>query len=78
MEAVRTSETSVDNNFTRQYIPEDNFEHYGKNVWIPTISFISDISIIGTGIRWNIFVKTCMNIALLVFSYWEEEKLKKK
>jgi hypothetical protein len=24
MEAVRTSETSVDNNFTRQYIPEDN------------------------------------------------------
>jgi hypothetical protein len=27
MEAVRTSETSVDNNFTRQYIPEDNSEH---------------------------------------------------
>jgi hypothetical protein len=27
MEAVRTSETSVDNHFTRQYIPEDNFEH---------------------------------------------------
>jgi hypothetical protein len=26
-EAVRTSETSVDNNFTRQYIPEDNSEH---------------------------------------------------
>jgi hypothetical protein len=26
MEAVRTSETSVDNNFTRQYIPEDNYE----------------------------------------------------
>jgi hypothetical protein len=25
MEAVRTSETSVDNHFTRQYIPEDNF-----------------------------------------------------
>jgi hypothetical protein len=25
MEAVRTSETSVDNYFTRQYIPEDNF-----------------------------------------------------
>jgi hypothetical protein len=24
MEAVRTSETSVDNNFTRQYIPEDD------------------------------------------------------
>jgi hypothetical protein len=27
MEAVRTSETSVDNNFTRQYIAEDNSEH---------------------------------------------------
>jgi hypothetical protein len=26
MEAVRTSETSVDNQFTRQYIPEDNSE----------------------------------------------------
>jgi hypothetical protein len=27
MEAVRTSETSVDNHFTRQYIPEDNSEY---------------------------------------------------
>jgi hypothetical protein len=27
MEAARTSETSVDNYFTRQYIPEDNSEH---------------------------------------------------
>jgi hypothetical protein len=26
MEAARTSETSVDNNFTRQYITEDNSE----------------------------------------------------
>jgi hypothetical protein len=26
MEAVRTSETSVDNYFTRQYIPEGNSE----------------------------------------------------
>jgi hypothetical protein len=30
MEAVRTSETSVDNNFTWQYIPEDNSEHHGR------------------------------------------------
>jgi hypothetical protein len=30
MEAVRTSETSVDNHFTRQYIPEDNSEHRQK------------------------------------------------
>jgi hypothetical protein len=27
MEALRTSETSVDNHFTQQYIPEDNSEH---------------------------------------------------
>jgi hypothetical protein len=27
MEAVRTSETSVDTHFTQQYIPEDNSEH---------------------------------------------------
>jgi hypothetical protein len=26
IEAARTSETSVDNYFTRQYIPEDNYE----------------------------------------------------
>jgi hypothetical protein len=28
MEAARTSETSVDNYFTRQYIPEDNSEFH--------------------------------------------------
>jgi hypothetical protein len=28
VEAVRASETSVDNHFTRQYIPEDNSEHH--------------------------------------------------
>jgi hypothetical protein len=28
MEAVRTSETSVDNHFRRQYILEDNCEHH--------------------------------------------------
>jgi hypothetical protein len=27
IEAVRTSETSVDNQFTRQYNPEDSSEH---------------------------------------------------
>jgi hypothetical protein len=30
MEAVHTCETSVDNHFTRQYIPEDNFEHHTR------------------------------------------------
>jgi hypothetical protein len=31
MEAVRTSETSVDNYFTRQYIPEDNSELHTRH-----------------------------------------------
>jgi hypothetical protein len=30
MEAVRTSETSVDNHSTRQYNPEDSSEHYTR------------------------------------------------
>jgi thiamine phosphate synthase YjbQ (UPF0047 family) len=30
MEAVRTSETSVDNHFSRQYNPEDNSEHHTR------------------------------------------------
>jgi hypothetical protein len=30
MEAVRTSETSFDNNFTRQYNPEGNSEHHTR------------------------------------------------
>jgi hypothetical protein len=30
MEAARTSETSVDNHFTGQYIPEDNSEHHTR------------------------------------------------
>jgi hypothetical protein len=34
MEAVRTSETSVDNHFTRQYNPEDSSEHQMKrSLW---------------------------------------------
>jgi hypothetical protein len=30
MEEVRTSETSFDNHFTRQYNPEDNSEHHTR------------------------------------------------
>jgi hypothetical protein len=30
MEAARTTETSVDNYFTRQYITEDNSEHHTR------------------------------------------------
>jgi hypothetical protein len=35
MEAVGTSETSVDNHFTRQYIPEDNSEQVNFIVFAP-------------------------------------------
>jgi hypothetical protein len=31
MEAARTSETSADNYFTRQYIPENNSEHHTRH-----------------------------------------------
>jgi hypothetical protein len=31
MEAVRTSETLVNNHFTRQYNPEDNSEHHTRS-----------------------------------------------
>jgi hypothetical protein len=33
MEAVRTSETSVDNHFTRQYNPEDSSEQVSSGVY---------------------------------------------
>jgi hypothetical protein len=38
MEAVRTSETSVDNYFTRQYIPEDNSELQENNLDFMTLN----------------------------------------
>jgi hypothetical protein len=37
MEAVRTSETSVDNHFTQQYIPEDNSEQYASQFIIVNV-----------------------------------------
>jgi hypothetical protein len=39
MEAVCTSETSVDNHFTRQYIPEDNSESRTKFVYSDVSAF---------------------------------------
>jgi hypothetical protein len=43
MEAVHTSETSVDNHFTRQYIPEDNSEH-NCSLFVPFLT--KDLNII--------------------------------
>jgi hypothetical protein len=34
MEAVRTSETSVDNHFTQRYIPEDNSEQNASLMFV--------------------------------------------
>jgi hypothetical protein len=45
MEAVRTSETSVDNHFTRQYNPEDSSEHHTRrreNLKSYNVTFHSD------------------------------------
>jgi hypothetical protein len=39
MEAARTSETSVDNYFTWQYIPEDNSELRKNNLLLKQISY---------------------------------------
>jgi hypothetical protein len=46
MEAVRTSETSVDNHFTRQYIPEDNSVHYTNSVVVVQTKRIGRVVII--------------------------------
>jgi hypothetical protein len=39
MEAARTSETSVDNHFTRQYNPEDSSEHIWGSSGVPYSEF---------------------------------------
>jgi hypothetical protein len=41
MEAVRTSETSVDNHFTRQYNPEDSSEHHSESCAVPGFDTIT-------------------------------------
>jgi hypothetical protein len=43
MEAVRTSETSINNHFTRQYNPEDSSEHQQE---LHNLYFSKNISII--------------------------------
>jgi hypothetical protein len=41
MEAVRTSETSVDNHFTRQYNPEDNSEKHNVSFLMISLHLIT-------------------------------------
>jgi hypothetical protein len=42
MEAVRTSETSVDNHFARQYNPEDSSEQQKHESRVSSVSIVSD------------------------------------
>jgi hypothetical protein len=41
MEAARTSETSVDDYITRQYIPEDKYELHVVHVNLPIVHVLS-------------------------------------
>jgi hypothetical protein len=41
VEVARTSETSVDNYFTQQYIPEDNSELHNLSIIFSTAVFVS-------------------------------------
>jgi hypothetical protein len=58
MEAVRTSETLVDNHFTRQYTPEDNSEHHTRRRWELEIS------------RGYITSRTCMHTSAAFPHFW--------
>jgi hypothetical protein len=44
VEGVRTSETSFDNHFTRQYIPEDNSELHGFTLSGANFAFTSEVT----------------------------------
>jgi hypothetical protein len=56
MEAVRTSETSVDNHFTRQYIPEDNSEHHYHSVFSSIFNILNIVK----------EVLVCLSVCLFV------------
>jgi hypothetical protein len=67
MEAARTSETSVDNYFTRQYIPEDKSEIHTrrrKNLKSHVIVFL----IVFTVIRLTITYVRSETIQIILFS----------
>jgi hypothetical protein len=49
MEAVRTSETSVDNHFTRQYIPENNSEHHISSLFV--LAGVSAAQAVGSRVK---------------------------
>jgi hypothetical protein len=61
MEAARISETSVDNYFTRQYIPEDNSELHCCYVVLLQLSYMFATLIIFRG-----FIKSVHVIILII------------
>jgi hypothetical protein len=61
MEAVRTSETSVDNHFTRQYNPEDNSEHHAWTSLVPTTPRCA----FGMFVSQHLITATCVCMSLL-------------
>jgi hypothetical protein len=61
MEAVHTSETSVDNYFTRQYIPEDNSEQVLS--YSPFSVLMPTWCILFPEVRFWSLSHSCINIA---------------
>jgi hypothetical protein len=65
MEAVRTSETPVDNHFTQQYIPEDNSDQ--KNVTVKFLCLTQCIK------NWNNWPKVMVQKLALQIHYYLSE-----
>jgi hypothetical protein len=65
MEAVHTSETSVDNHFTQQYNPEDSSEHQSRLNLLSHLNMF--ISIFLYGIHMPMVCKplVCMSVLLV-------------
>jgi len=67
MEAVRTSETSVDNYFTRQYIPEDNSELTVSGNSISNAIILILIFIITRILYIRILISLCCGHIMVIF-----------
>jgi hypothetical protein len=76
MEAVRTSETSVDNHFTRQYIPENNSEHHIRRrenfkSHIPVFCFHKPLFMYELGFLKQVLIPS-QNISSLQSTTWKD------
>jgi hypothetical protein len=74
MEAARTSETSVDNHFTRQYNPEDSSEHQTSHYTTEARPYLTlksvDVSysllLNYTPTQFDIVIKMCLVLKSLI------------